>query len=104
MRRGKTRTLDAMPAPAPLDLRVSDRVREWIAEAAPRYGYKDPVLCLSLWKADRWMLRFVDRTEIPNIEEITVPDGYRSFYLADGVELCFYEYFLLPKIEGKTLE
>ena len=98
-----------MSSPAPLNLRIGSALRVWLKQELARSGLKAPVLGLTFgkWthqKSENWSLGFFEREQIKVIEKDTLAHGHPAHWIADGIELCFYQFHLLSELEGKTLD
>ena len=45
-----------------------------------------------------------ERSQIPALEKIPAVDGQAAHFIADGIELIFWQHFLCHQIDGKTLD
>jgi hypothetical protein len=97
-----------MPPPAPLDLKISTRARAEIEHWLATSDLADPVPGLlfggSPGAEHRWSIGMYERAQIEHLEKFTLESGHSAHFIADGVELIFWQFFLREQIDGRTLD
>lgn len=96
-----------MEKPAGLNLTISSTARAALERWLSTTDLREPIPGLVFGggpgKPHSWGIGMYERSQIPDIEKVTLQNGHPAHFLADGVELVFWQYFLREQIDGKTL-
>jgi hypothetical protein len=96
-----------MPSPAVLNLKVSSSARAALQRSAATSDLKDPVPGLLFGgppgQPHSWSIGMYERAQIAELEKLTRENGHAARFIADGVEVIFWQYFLRDQIDGRTL-